>query len=106
MVWPPEESRGISPAQRKALAEAMRIERQLALEAGLLIPTAEVRRIMVPLITALGRFLDALPSQMGRQFNLPDQVVREMRRAIDDRRRQFVASAPSFCGEATDESGS
>lgn len=93
----PEESRGaVSASQRKQIAEALRIERKLAMESGLLVPTSEIRQALTPAFANLGRFLETLPQQLGRRFNLPDEVVRAMREAIDDGRREFVRAAGSL----------
>jgi phage terminase Nu1 subunit (DNA packaging protein) len=86
----PEGSTVLSPAQRKAQAEALRIERKLAMESGLLVPTSEIRQQLADPIAQLGRFLDTLPVQLGRRFNLPEEVVRAARDLIDDGRRSFV----------------
>lgn len=87
----PEESLGaVSASQRKQIAEALRIERQLARESGLLVSTAEIRQKLAAPVAQFGRFLDNLPQQLGRRFNLPDEVVRAMRDMLDDQRRVFV----------------
>jgi phage terminase Nu1 subunit (DNA packaging protein) len=80
----------LTPAQRLSLARARRQERELALETGFLISTAELRPVLQGTMARLGRFLDTLPGQLGRQCGLGDDVIRVMRGSIEDQRRIFV----------------
>jgi phage terminase Nu1 subunit (DNA packaging protein) len=92
----PEEARGLSPAQRQSLARARLAERKLAMESGLLLPAAETRQVAQVAFGRLGKMLDGLPSQLGREFNLPEEVVRSMRARLDDFRRQAVGEIHEF----------
>jgi hypothetical protein len=38
----------------------------------------------------LAQFLNALPTGIGRQHNLPDAVVRDIRRRVEAQQRQTV----------------
>lgn len=80
----------LSPAQRLQLARARREERRMALEDGLLVPADGIRSHLSEALTDLSRFLDALPGDLGRRFNLPPTVVDAMAQDIAQRRQQFV----------------
>lgn len=85
-----EEAKGLTPSQRLQLAKALRAEQENAVAAGLLIPKAEMRRVLQTAFARLGRFLDTLPGQIGTPLNLPDEVTRAMRNQIEDARRALV----------------
>lgn len=87
----PEGSTELSPTQRKAIAEARIKERRLAIETGLLADVPQLRQNQTLVIARLGRFFDNLPPQLAREFNLPEEVMRAMRKRLDDQRRSFVA---------------
>jgi phage terminase Nu1 subunit (DNA packaging protein) len=90
----------ITPNQRAALAQARLREHDLALKAGLVVPTAEARQQYQALLQRLGKFLDTLPQQLARQHALPEMVVQSMRRQLDEQRRAFVAEyAAELAGE-------
>jgi phage terminase Nu1 subunit (DNA packaging protein) len=85
-----EEERGLRPADRERLAKARMAERKLALEAGMLVSVAEVRQILAGAVARFARSLDGLPSQIAREYGLPEEVARSMRQSIDDWRRAMV----------------
>lgn len=87
----PEGSAELSPSQRRQLAEALSKERKLAIETGLLVEVPQIRQNLQLSIGRLGRLFDTMPQQLAREFNLPEEVMRSMRRRIDDYRRAFVA---------------
>lgn len=87
----PDDATAITPNQRAALAQARLREHELALKAGLVVPTSEARQQYQVLLQQLGKFLDTLPQQLGRQHALPEMVVQSMRRSLDEQRRSFVA---------------
>lgn len=86
-----EEAKSLAPSQRLALARTRIVENKLAREAGLLVPTSEVRQNLAPALTRLMRFVDGLPRAIGSRFNLPEEVVAAMRNQLDDQRRELVA---------------
>jgi len=92
----PDEARGLSPTQRGQLAKARLAERKLAIESGLLLQAAETRQVIQVALARLGKSLDGLPTQLGREFNLPEEVVRSMRGRLDDFRRGTVAELRGF----------
>lgn len=85
-----EEAAVLSPSQRAALAKARLVEHRLAVESGLLLHATDVRQVLRTAVSALGRFVDTLPGQLGRRHNLPDEVVRALRDQMDEARRLFV----------------
>lgn len=92
----PEGATALGPAARASLAQARLREQQLARNAGLLVETSKVRKVLAAGWTTLGRGLDALPGQIGRNHNLSDDVVRDIRKAIDDHRRAAVRELKEF----------
>lgn len=86
----PSDDAGLTPQQRLASARARQIEDRMAREAGLLVPTTEVRARLSAALAQLNQFLAALPGSIGRRYNLPDPVVRDMRRTIEQQQRQFL----------------
>jgi phage terminase Nu1 subunit (DNA packaging protein) len=94
-----DEAKGLIPSQRAALARARIAERKLAVESGFLLETSETRQVLQSAIARLARFLDGLPGEIGRQFNLPDEISAAMRSRIDERREQFVADLQAFLSQ-------
>lgn len=86
----PAEAEGLTPAQRASLARARLLEQKIARESGFLISTAELRPKLQIAFERLAKMLDALPAQIGREFNLPDPVQRRIRVTIEDARRACV----------------
>ena len=85
----PAEDRGITPAERLKLAQAMRVEDEVAKQRGFLVLTSDMRTRLTDAWTPLNQFLQALPGQIGRRHNLPDAVIRDMRRAIETQQREL-----------------
>ncbi|MBR0653072.1 terminase small subunit [Roseomonas terrae] len=85
----PEAERILSAGERLKLAQAMRVEDDVAKQRGFLVLTSEMRIRLAEAWTPLSQFLAGLPSQLGRRHNLPDAVVRDMRRAIEAQQREL-----------------
>jgi phage terminase Nu1 subunit (DNA packaging protein) len=88
----------LSPTQRRQLAEARSKERKLAIEMGLLVEVPKMRQDLQLAIGRLGRFFDTLPTQIAREHNLPEEVMRSIRRRLDDQRRSFVEELVAVMG--------
>ncbi len=100
------DAKEMTPAQRVQLAQARIKERELAIESGLLVNTAELRQDLTALFARLGKFLDQLPARVARDHNLPDEVIRAMRSNIDEQRRVFVRDMQRiFTGDDTTVAG-
>ncbi|MBW6399993.1 hypothetical protein KPL78_19185 [Roseomonas sp. HJA6] len=84
-----EADRVATPAERLKLAQAMRVEDEVAKQRGFLVLTSDMRMRLTDAWTPLSQFLTALPGQLGRRHNLPDAVVRDMRRAIEAQQREL-----------------
>lgn len=91
-----DEARGLSPTQRYQLAKARGAETELARKSGFLLETAETRQALQTALGRLGKSLDALPGQIGRSHNLPDEVVRAIRNRIDEFRQTLVGDLKAF----------
>ncbi len=85
----PETDRVASPAERLKIAQAMRVEDEVAKQRGFLVLTSDMRMRLTEAWTPLSQFLAGLPAQLGRRHNLPDAVVRDMRRAIEAQQREL-----------------
>lgn len=95
----PEGAGDLSPSARRSLAEARLKERRLAIETGMLAEVPALRQNQTLVIGRLGRFFDNLPQQLAREFNLPEEVMRSMRKRLDDQRRGFVAEIDDLMGQ-------
>lgn len=87
-----------TPAQRVQIAKAIELERKLARDAGQLVDTASIRQALQIALTVLGKRLDNMPAQIGRKYNLPEPVQREMRREIDEMRSATVRDIKAAIG--------
>jgi phage terminase Nu1 subunit (DNA packaging protein) len=85
----PEDERTLSAAERLKVAQAMRVEDEVAKQRGFLVLTSDMRMRLTDAWTPLSQFLAGLPAQLGRRHNLPDAVVRDMRRAIEAQQREL-----------------
>lgn len=85
----PAEERGVSAGERLKIAQAMLKEDEVAKQRGFLVLTSDMRMRLTDAWTPLNQFLQALPSQLGRRHNLPDAVVRDMRRMIETQQREL-----------------
>lgn len=85
---PPEE-RSLSAADRLKVAQAMLKEDEVAKQRGFLVQTTEMRQRLTEAWTPLNQFLQSLPSAIGRRHNLPDAVVRDIRRLVEQQQREL-----------------
>ena len=83
------EERGMSPAERLKVAQAMLKEDEVARQRGFLVLTSDMRARLTETWGPLAQFLNALPGQLARRHNLPDAVVRDMRRVIETQQREL-----------------
>lgn len=97
-----EKAKELTPQQRAQLASARMKERDLALQAGLLVETSEVRRCLTMFLTRLGQSLDNLPGQLARTHNLPEAVTRQLRMGIDEARRNAHRELKAVFTEAAE----
>lgn len=87
----PIEERGLSPTDRRALAQAMLKEDELAKQRGFLVLKTDLRVTLTECWAQLGQGLQAIPGIVGRRHNLPDQVVRDIRALISAQQRAIHA---------------
>lgn len=73
----PAEDRALDPAKRLQIARARAVERELAMKAGLLVPTSEVRQVLGTAFAALGRDLQAYVRQLGADHAWTDLQQRD-----------------------------
>ena len=96
----PEETTAATPAQRLQMANAMRVERKMAMESGQLVLTASMRQAIQIALAVLGKRLDNIPGQLGREFNLPDGQQRAVKRYLDDARTALIREIKESLGAA------
>lgn len=78
----PPDQRPTSAADRLKLAQAMRAEDELSKQRGFLVPKIEMRQRLEACWAPMMQALLTLPGRMGRKYNLPDAVVRDMRLTV------------------------
>jgi hypothetical protein len=66
-------------------------EDELRKQRSFLIQKSDMRQRLTTAWVVLGQALNAMPSNIGRRHNLPDAVVRDMRRYIQDQQRALHA---------------
>jgi phage terminase Nu1 subunit (DNA packaging protein) len=88
LLAPPEDLQ-ITPSERLKNAQAMMKEDELRKQRQFLVATAEMRQRLSAAWTPLNQALQALPAAIGRRHNLPDDVVRAMRRYIEGQQRDL-----------------
>lgn len=72
---------------------------------GELILRSDVKMVTTSAYQRLGKSLDTLPGQLGKEFNWPPEVVLAVRERLDDFRRMFVADGAEFVDVEDDASG-
>ena len=79
-----------SAAERLKTAQAIRAEILNAREAGFLVSTTDMRARLASAWPPLMQSILAMPQQLGRRHNLPDAVVRDARRYLEEQLRETV----------------
>ena len=80
----------IPATERLKHAQAIRAETLNAKEAGFLVSTADMRARLTNAWPTLMQAMLAMPQQLGRRHSLPDPVVRDMRRYVEEQLRETV----------------
>lgn len=88
----------VSPAARLKIAQAIKAERELEMTAGHLVHTAGVRQGLMTALTVLGKEMDNIPALLGREFNLPHDLQRALRKRLDEIRTRAVRSVQTAVG--------
>ncbi|WP_419900703.1 terminase small subunit [Roseomonas sp. USHLN139] len=94
-----------TPQQELALVRKRQLEMDMAKEAGFLVESTKVRMVLRTAINQLNRSFQGLPSQVGRQFNLPEATVRAMRDHLEDYQRNLVRGLRELMDEPEPENG-
>jgi len=95
------EAASLTPQERVAYARARQLERALARDSGLLVPTAEVRAALQIAIARLGRHLDSLVLQLARKHQWSPTVLRDTQGMLRDGREAFIRDLRGFAPDAT-----
>ena len=80
-----------TPQHRLALARARQVERDLALKAGALAPTSEVRQALTAAFACLQRDLRSFLRALAREHHWPDAVLRRHEAELAHLQRVYVA---------------
>lgn len=94
-----EITRSVSPVERLQHARAMLAEDKLARERQFLVPTSDMRQRLGPVWSSLGQFLQSLPAELGQRYNLPVDVIRDMRKRISEKQRELHARLGELLAE-------
>lgn len=81
--------------QRKDAADAALRENKLKVENGELVDRGQLRQDLSQVIASLGEDMDALPEEIAKAFNRPDDAP-QIREVIDKVRTRMVARASKF----------
>ena len=104
----PEEAAGaVKATDLLAMARVRALQRQEQREAGLLVPTSDVRVVLTTAITRLNRALNAMLGMLARKHGWGEVQLRDARTILHDTQRAFVRDAGQFAsaegdGEAMD----
>jgi phage terminase Nu1 subunit (DNA packaging protein) len=101
----PEGERNFSAADRLKNANAMLKEDELRKQRGFLVQTSDMRQRLTAAWTPLTQALNALPSAIGRQHNLPEAVIRDMRRYMHGQQTQLRDRLRDLLADDVPETG-
>jgi phage terminase Nu1 subunit (DNA packaging protein) len=90
------EAAQLTPQQRAALAKARQLERELARESGLLVPTADVRARNAVAITRLNKRLNSFILQLSRKLEWSQATLREVQGMARELRLEFIRDLREF----------
>ena len=88
----------LKPRDRLDHVRAMSAEDKLRIERGFLVSVPAQRQAMTSAISRWNRALHAAVRQCGRDFNLPDAVVRALGERLSETQRQFVRELGAEAG--------
>lgn len=83
-----------------ALAKVRQMQRREAAEAGLLVPTADVRRALGATLVKLDRFLQSVLTQLARKHGWPAPVMADACAMFGEAKARFVTEAGVFAPDA------
>ncbi len=93
----PEDIEGVSkPSDLLALAKVRQIHRREQMEAGLLVPTSDVRMALTGAIAKLNRFFQSTLTQLARKHGWSDAQLRDAQAMAHEAQRAFVRDVGTF----------
>jgi phage terminase Nu1 subunit (DNA packaging protein) len=91
-----DETGTIKATDLLAMARVRALQRQEQREAGLLVPTSDVRMALTSAFTRLNRALSAMLGQLARKHGWGEVQLRDARTMLHEMQRVFVRDAGSF----------
>jgi hypothetical protein len=82
----------LTPQQRYVNAKAREVERKIARDSGLLVPTADVRAALQPAIKRLADHFDSVILTAARKYQWPLAQLRDVQAMMRDGRVAFIRS--------------
>lgn len=99
LITPPDQQ-GLTAKEREQRARAGLKEDELAKQRGFLVSTHEMRSRITPVWQLVQTGMLSIPSRVGRKHNLPDAVIRDIRRETESVLRQAHAKAADLLRDA------
>lgn len=98
--WRSRAQAAMNPRRDRAEDARITILEAKALEAtGHLVHKADVKMALDAAFMVLGRSLETLPGQLGRECQLPPEAVRKMRARFDDFRKNLARDCAKYMTE-------
>lgn len=99
----PDDVEGVTkPSDLLALAKVRQIHRREQMEAGLLVPTSDVRMVLTGAIAKLNRFFQSILTQMARKHGWSDAQLRDATAMAHEAQRAFVRDVGTYAPDGTD----
>ena len=91
----------LTPQERVQYARARQIERELARDSGLLVPTADVRQALQTAIRQLADHFDSVVHQVAREEQWPPATLRKVQGKMHEGRTAFISRLRDYSPDAT-----
>jgi phage terminase Nu1 subunit (DNA packaging protein) len=102
----PDDVEGVTkPSDLLALAKVRQIHRREQMEAGLLVPTSDVRMVLTGAVAKLNRFFQSILTQMARKHGWSDAQLRDATAMAHEAQRAFVRDVGTYAPDGADQSG-
>ena len=99
----PDDVEGVTkPSDLLALAKVRQIHRREQMEAGLLVPTSDVRMVLTGAVAKLNLFFQSILTQMARKHGWSDAQLRDATAMAHEAQRAFVRDVGTYAPDGAD----